>query len=85
MPWIKQDKCIQCGLCVPSCPVDAIYVKDGKYYIDDKKCTHCGKCEEACPVEAIRPNFEHPDRKRCSGCNCGSGRGGHGNHGHHSN
>ena len=52
------DKCIMCGLCNPSCPVDAIVEGLGisqypKMLIDPDLCQGCGICEELCPVRAI--------------------------------
>ena len=46
-------KCIQCGLCVPICPVHAVSLPDGKPVIDRSLCTVCGKCAEVCNAEAI--------------------------------
>ena len=46
-------KCIQCGLCVPACPVHAVSLVDGKPVIDRVLCTVCGKCAEACNAQAI--------------------------------
>jgi len=41
-------KCIQCGLCVPVCPVRAVTLVEGKPIIDRTTCTVCGKCAEVC-------------------------------------
>lgn len=46
------EKCIGCGICVDTCPFDAIDMVDDKAVITDK-CTACGSCIEACPSEAI--------------------------------
>lgn len=51
---IIQDKCKRCGLCVRSCPSDAILGNREKgYVIDENKCTHCGGCTEVCKLNAI--------------------------------
>ncbi|MFH1715113.1 MAG: 4Fe-4S binding protein [Elusimicrobiota bacterium] len=47
------DTCINCGVCEPECPVEAISEKDGKRIIDPEKCTDCGICVSSCPVDAI--------------------------------
>ncbi|MCR4393767.1 MAG: glycyl-radical enzyme activating protein [Dehalococcoidales bacterium] len=46
------DKCTGCGLCVPVCPHQAIWVDDGKSHTRRDLCQGCGKCAEACPNEA---------------------------------
>ena len=56
MPWIKQDKCIGCKICVDICPVKAIFIEDGKAVINQNKCIKCGKCLKICPKGAIYPN-----------------------------
>jgi electron transfer flavoprotein alpha subunit len=53
------DKCIGCGRCEPSCPVDAIrYDEKGEPVIDLEKCIGCGKCVKVCPAAAIEKIFE---------------------------
>ncbi len=47
---IDHDKCVKCGLCVRSCPVQAI---DSAFEIDSAKCTRCNSCLDACPKKAI--------------------------------
>ncbi len=46
------EKCVGCGLCVGTCPFDAIDMVDDKAVITEK-CTMCGSCLEVCPSEAI--------------------------------
>ncbi|GHU46011.1 ferredoxin [Clostridia bacterium] len=55
MAYFIDDKCISCGSCAGSCPVEAISEGDGKYVIDEDKCADCGVCAGDCPVEAIAP------------------------------
>lgn len=50
---VCKDKCIACGTCMGSCPVDAIKFEDGVAKIDNEKCIGCGTCEAVCPVEAV--------------------------------
>ncbi|MCF6461239.1 electron transfer flavoprotein subunit alpha [Clostridium sp. Cult3] len=45
-------KCIGCGICVNTCPFDAIDMVEDKAVVTDK-CTACGNCIEVCPEEAI--------------------------------
>ncbi len=58
MPWIDEDKCVGCGICVRECPVNAISMGDGKAEIDMDKCIRCGRCHEACSQEAVRHDSE---------------------------
>lgn len=47
-------KCIGCGACARTCPVDCISGELRKQHdIDYERCTHCGACVSVCPVDAI--------------------------------
>ena len=59
MPWIKQDMCTGCNICVNECPVGAIEVTaDGFAEIDEAECIRCGRCHDVCPQEAVRHDGE---------------------------
>ena len=59
MPWIKQDMCTGCGICVTECPVGAIALNaDGFAAIDDAECIRCGRCHDVCPQQAARHDSE---------------------------
>lgn len=49
-----EHKCIQCGECVPACPVSAHEFLDGKHSFDRTKCISCGVCEEVCLGNALK-------------------------------
>ena len=49
--WIS-EKCIGCGLCEISCPLNNIKLIDGKP-IYGNECTHCMACICGCPTVAI--------------------------------
>ncbi len=49
---VDADKCIGCGICVQSCPVEAIDMEEIAE-IDREKCNGCGRCVIDCPQEAI--------------------------------
>ena len=50
---VRKDVCVGCGLCVESCPQQAISVQWGQAHIDRRKCNHCGLCIDVCPQGAI--------------------------------
>ena len=58
-PYIEEDKCVRCGICVNSCPVPgkAVDFRKGKNnppVYDYKKCIRCFCCQEMCPKKAIK-------------------------------
>lgn len=58
-PYIDAEKCVKCGICVESCPVEtkAVNFKNGRKQppvYDYKKCIRCFCCQEMCPHKAIR-------------------------------
>jgi ferredoxin len=58
------DECINCDVCEPECPNEAIYQGDSIYEIDPNKCTECvghydaPQCVEVCPVDCIPLGIE---------------------------
>jgi pyruvate formate lyase activating enzyme len=46
-------RCIQCGDCVPACPINAIQLIDKIPVIDRGLCTVCGKCAAVCNARAL--------------------------------
>lgn len=58
------DECINCDVCEPQCPNEAIYMGNLIYEIEPSKCTECvghfeePQCQVVCPVECIEI---HPD------------------------
>jgi len=58
MPWISNDKCVGCGICVDRCPAGAISMKEGIAVLDMDSCIRCGICHDVCPRSAIRHDSE---------------------------
>lgn len=56
------DECINCDVCEPECPNDAISMGETVYVIDPMKCTECvghfdePQCRQVCPVDCIPVN-----------------------------
>jgi ferredoxin len=50
---VKGDSCRGCGLCVESCPQQAIFLQSGLAQIDQSRCNRCGLCLDVCPKGAI--------------------------------
>ena len=64
MALLITDECINCDVCEPECPNDAISAGEDIYVIDPKKCTECvghfdqPQCQKVCPVDCIPFNPE---------------------------
>lgn len=58
MPWVNEEMCTACGVCVEECPVEAIAIIDEAAQIDETKCIRCGHCHDVCPQEAVRHDSE---------------------------
>lgn len=59
MALIITDDCINCAVCEPECPNEAICEGDEIFEIDPDKCTECvghfdePQCQLVCPVDCI--------------------------------
>ena len=59
MSLIITDECINCDVCEPVSPNEAIYQGDEIYEIDPALCTECvghfdePQCQTVCPVDCI--------------------------------
>ena len=64
MALMITDECINCDVCEPECPNDAIFMGESIYQIDPYRCTECvghfdePQCVQVCPVACIPI---HPD------------------------
>ncbi|MBX9904505.1 MAG: YfhL family 4Fe-4S dicluster ferredoxin [Burkholderiales bacterium] len=59
MALMITDECINCDVCEPECPNEAISAGEEIYVIDPRKCTECvghfdePQCQKVCPVDCI--------------------------------
>ncbi|QTS83824.1 YfhL family 4Fe-4S dicluster ferredoxin [Coxiella endosymbiont of Amblyomma nuttalli] len=57
------EECINCDICEPECPNDAISIGKLVYEIDSYRCTECvghfdePQCRQVCPVDCIPLDF----------------------------
>lgn len=59
MSLLITSQCINCDVCEPACPNEAIYEGSEIYEIDPDRCTECvghfdaPQCQIVCPVDCI--------------------------------
>lgn len=69
MALIITDECINCDVCEPECPNNAISAGEEIYQIDPKLCTECvghydePQCRVVCPVDCIPNDPRHVETK----------------------
>ncbi|WP_077285383.1 YfhL family 4Fe-4S dicluster ferredoxin [Cognaticolwellia aestuarii] len=62
MALLIENSCINCDMCDPECPNEAISMGDDVYEIDVEKCTECvghydkPTCVSVCPIDCIKPD-----------------------------
>jgi ferredoxin len=67
MALMITDECINCDVCEPECPNEAISQGEEIYEIDPNLCTQCvghydtPQCIEVCPVDCIIPDPNHAE------------------------
>ena len=67
MALMITDECINCDVCEPECPNQAISMGPDYYQIDPGRCTECvghfdePQCVQVCPVECIPQHPGHPE------------------------
>lgn len=63
------DACINCDMCLPECPNEAIFEGQKVYEIDVARCTECvgfyeyQTCIAVCPIDCIEVHPEHIESK----------------------
>ena len=69
MALMITDHCINCDVCEPECPNEAISQGVEIYVIDPHKCTECvghfdePQCRQVCPVDCIPLNPDWTESK----------------------
>lgn len=69
MSLIITDDCINCDVCEPECPNEAISQGEEIYVIDPNRCTECvghydePQCQQVCPVDCIPLDPNHQETK----------------------
>ena len=69
MALIITDDCINCDVCEPECPNEAISEGEEIYVIDPKKCTECvgfhdePQCAFVCPADCCIPDVNVVESK----------------------
>ena len=69
MALMITDECINCDVCEPECPNEAIYQGQEIYEIDPNKCTECvghydkPQCQIVCPIDCIPFNPQVVENK----------------------
>lgn len=67
MSTLITDECINCGVCEPECPNEAISEGEDFYEIDADLCTECvgfhgeEACQEVCPVDCCIPDEDNKE------------------------
>ena len=67
MSLMINEDCVNCGVCEPECPNEAISEGDDIFVIDWEHCTECvgwyeeAQCVEVCPVDCIPKDPEHEE------------------------
>lgn len=69
MALLITEECINCAVCEPECPNEAITEADPVYVIDPEKCTECvghfdeSQCVNVCPVDCCVPDPNHQETR----------------------
>jgi ferredoxin len=69
MALMITDECINCDVCEPVCPNQAIYQGESIFEIDPERCTECvghfdePQCVAICPVNCIPVNPQYVETR----------------------
>lgn len=69
MALFIEDDCINCDMCDPECPNEAITLGENIYEINAERCTECvghyekPQCVLACPIDCVKPDPNHKENE----------------------
>ena len=69
MALLINEDCINCAVCEPECPNNAISAGDEIFVVDASKCTECvghfdeSQCTDVCPVDCIIVDPAHVESR----------------------
>lgn len=69
MALLITEDCINCDVCEPECPNNAITQGEEIYEINSDKCTECvghydtPQCQDVCPVDCIVADPNHEETR----------------------
>ena len=70
MATMITEECINCGVCEPECPNEAISEGDEVFQIDPQLCTECvgfhdeEQCAAVCPVDCCVPDPNNSEAEK---------------------
>lgn len=50
----QSEECVGCGICTGRCNYNALYINEGRVWVDEDKCIRCTKCLGPCPAYVFR-------------------------------
>ncbi|MEM4255988.1 MAG: phosphoadenosine phosphosulfate reductase family protein, partial [Thermoplasmata archaeon] len=50
----QSEECVGCGICTGRCERNALFLNNGKVWVNEDSCIHCTKCLGPCPAYVFR-------------------------------
>lgn len=65
----RAQACIQCGVCVDVCPVEALWqAPNGVVHVRKNRCVGCMACVGFCPYDVMFVDSDHAKPFKCVAC-----------------